>query len=190
MLFHTTTSFLRGFGRPRSRDWNGGPGVGPGATVSFTAPFGAPTQRDLATSARDVHELLHLGLTVPQLRDEIYLHILKELSLPVADTSAGSAYVASGQRLDDQRSLVAGLGLLCMVTSVFLPSLRLLPFVAEFLRRFRHAILMQCAPFRRRATCLLFSAVLFGQLLTTPSQAEVRWVGLVWVGLGLSLIHI
>ena len=75
--------------------------------------------------------------------------------------------------MDDQRTLVAGLGLLTLVMSVFLPSRRLLPFVFEHLRRFRHAVLVQCAPFRHRALCLLVLVALFGQLLAPPSLDQV-----------------
>ena len=47
-------------------------------------------------------------------------------------------------------------------------------YMFQFLQRFRHAVLMQCAPFRRRALCLLFTVVLFGQLAKTPSIHEVK----------------
>jgi hypothetical protein len=60
--------------------------------------------------------------------------MVQETSIPVADGSSGSQYVSSGLRLDDQRSLIAGLGLLTLTLSVFLPSRRFLPYVQHFVR--------------------------------------------------------
>ena len=118
MLYQTTASFARGFGRPipiaggagsasalaaagagafGSSPRRGGGDGGTGADINANRAMAAAQQEQewlLAGFARDVHELLLMGLAMPQLRDEIYVHILKELSVPVADSTSGSECVA------------------------------------------------------------------------------------------------
>ena len=134
MLFSTTSTFIRTFGHPDETVDD--------APLLARAHFReSPTtsQEDLGRSAsartarvkrslvHDLHDLFRLGLDVPQLRDEIFVQILKEINIPVADNSSDSAYAPSGARVYDQRCLVAGLGLLTLTLSVFLPSRRFLP---------------------------------------------------------------
>ena len=71
--------------------------------------------------------------------------------------------------------------MLTLTTSVFLPSQRFLPYIYQFIQRFRHSVLNDCAAFRSRALCLLFSVILFGQLLQPPSVDEVRELPLLFV---------
>ena len=171
-LFKSISVFIRQFGRPQ----NESPMSPRDVDQHHTRVDRQREQLLLKVLGGKVQEMLQLGLSIPRLRDEIYVHILKEINIPVADTTSGSSYVSSGQKLYDQRCIIAGLGLLCLTISVFLPSQRFLPYLYEFVRRFRHAILMQCAPFRVRALCLLTTTVLFGQLVTSPSLIQVQHV--------------
>lgn len=137
MLFSTTSTFIRTFGQP---DDTVGEAPVSSPRAHFRESVGA-LEKDLERSAsartpvagvqpslvHDLYDLFRLGLDVPQLRDEIFVHILKEINIPVADNSSESAYVPSGARVYDQRCLVAGLGLLTLTLSVFLPSRRFLP---------------------------------------------------------------
>ena len=68
MLFQTTSLFVRNFGRPDAL-----------REVGYIPAGASPVQSEqqVLLFSRELHELFHLGLRLPQLRDEIFVHILK-----------------------------------------------------------------------------------------------------------------